>query len=112
MDLKLNSNRILITGASKGIRYATALAFAREGAAPVLVSRDKDALEVAVQRIQRQTSVAVDIHVADLAEDTIREELHRQFKSVDVLVNNACAVPGPLARSGYARVAQCRYGWS
>ena len=40
MDLQLEGKRVLITGASKGIGLAAALAFAREGASPTLVGCD------------------------------------------------------------------------
>ena len=40
MDLQLAGKRVLITGASKGIGLACAVAFAREGADPILVARD------------------------------------------------------------------------
>ena len=36
MDLQLEGKRVLITGASKGIGLAAALAFAREGASPLV----------------------------------------------------------------------------
>ena len=36
MDLQLEGKRVLITGASKGIGLACAMAFAREGAEPIL----------------------------------------------------------------------------
>ena len=47
MDLQLEGKRVLITGASKGIGLAAALAFAREGASPTLVGRDPAALRAA-----------------------------------------------------------------
>ncbi|NDD11976.1 MAG: SDR family NAD(P)-dependent oxidoreductase, partial [Betaproteobacteria bacterium] len=38
MNLQLEHKRVLITGGSKGIGLSIALAFAEEGAHPVLVS--------------------------------------------------------------------------
>ncbi|OED42032.1 short-chain dehydrogenase [Chromatiales bacterium (ex Bugula neritina AB1)] len=109
MDLKLKDKTILVTGASRGIGYATALAFAREGAIPVLVSRSSDALELAAMRIKEETSVTARLHVADLTQDSACEELHRLYGSVDVLVNNAGAVPG--GRLHELSMQEWRSGW-
>ena len=109
MDLKLKDKKVLVTGASKGIGYATALAFAREGAAPVLVSRSEEALQSAAERIRQETSVSVTIQVADLTSDGACEELYRKFQDVDVLVNNAGAVPGGSLQD--LTMQQWRSGW-
>ncbi|HEV8234585.1 MAG TPA: SDR family NAD(P)-dependent oxidoreductase, partial [Gemmatimonadaceae bacterium] len=45
MDLGLQGARCIITGASDGIGAATALAFAREGAAVGLVARRRELLD-------------------------------------------------------------------
>ncbi len=55
MDLQLDGKRVLITGASKGIGLACALAFAREGAEPILVARDDAALRAAAETIRDAT---------------------------------------------------------
>ena len=56
MDLKLTGKTVLITGGSKGIGYACAMAFAAEGCAVHLASRSKETLEKA--RCTAQPSAA------------------------------------------------------
>ena len=48
MDLGLTDKVVVVTGASKGIGYACAVAFAREGARVVLVSRSAANLDAAL----------------------------------------------------------------
>ncbi|WP_154584752.1 SDR family NAD(P)-dependent oxidoreductase, partial [Bordetella pertussis] len=60
MDLQLAGKRVLITGASKGIGLACALSFAREGATPVLVARDAQALARAADAVREQTGQAAE----------------------------------------------------
>ena len=50
MDLYLTGKRALVTGASKGIGRATAIALAEEGCDLVLVSRDANALNLVADR--------------------------------------------------------------
>ena len=51
MDLRLRGKSVLITGAGKGMGPAIALAFAAEGAVPVLLGRDMAALDLLAERI-------------------------------------------------------------
>lgn len=109
MDLKLKGKRVLVTGASKGIGYATALAFAQEGASPVLVSRDAEALEKAAKRIEKESGIQTATHTADLSIDDAREDLFKQHASIDILVNNAGAIPGGSLAD--LSMAQWREAW-
>ncbi len=94
MDLQLGGKRVLITGASKGIGLACAHSFAREGALPILVARDRAALAEAAEDIRRQTGVAAGFLASDLAQAGAAEALAREAGSIDILVNNAGAIPG------------------
>lgn len=51
MDLGLADRVVVVTGASKGIGYACAEAFAHEHARVVLVSRSADNLDLALARL-------------------------------------------------------------
>ena len=94
MDLQLGGKRVLITGASKGIGLACAIAFAREGAEPILVARDDAALSAAAQAIGAQTGRQARAHTLDLAQPGAVERLSQEAGDIDILVNNAGAVPG------------------
>ncbi|PND32702.1 short-chain dehydrogenase [Achromobacter pulmonis] len=94
MDLQLGGKRVLITGASKGIGLACAIAFAREGAQPILVARDDAALRAASEAIGEHTGEPVQAHTLDLAQTGAAQRLAEMAGDVDILVNNAGAVPG------------------
>ena len=93
MDMGLAGKRVLITGGSKGIGLACAEAFAREGCDLVLAARDGAALERAGADIAARHGVRVAPHAVDLSDPAAREGLHAAHSGVDVLVNNAGAIP-------------------
>jgi NAD(P)-dependent dehydrogenase (short-subunit alcohol dehydrogenase family) len=94
MDLRLTGQRVLVTGASKGIGLAVADAFAAEGAKLVLVARDRAQLEAARDTLAAQTAAAdIALAVADLSDRNAAARLAQDHPDVDVLVNNAGAIP-------------------
>lgn len=93
MDLELRGKSVLITGASKGIGLACARGFAAEGANVHLAARSAAALEAAAEDIRRQYKVQATAHVVDLGVTANAVALGRKCAGVDVLVNNAGAIP-------------------
>ncbi len=94
MDMDIAGKRVLITGGSKGIGLACAIAFAREGCDLILASRDRAALETAAEAVRARHNVGVALHAADLSDAAARQGLHAAHPEVDILVNNAGAIPG------------------
>lgn len=91
--MKLKDKIALVTGSSRGIGRAVALAYANEGAKVVVnyTSNEKAAKEV-VEAIEKMDSQAIAVK-ADVAKKTEAERLVQagidQFGGIDILVNNA-----------------------
>lgn len=83
---------IVVTGASSGIGRAAALAFAREGATTVLLSRSREKLDNVAQEI-REFSQDVFVAPADVSSkeevDAAIANVLAKFGRIDVLFNNA-----------------------
>ncbi|GGX31295.1 short-chain dehydrogenase/reductase [Pigmentiphaga litoralis] len=94
MDLQLKGKRVLVTGASQGIGYACAMAFAHEGATPLMAARDLAQLELAAAAIAAATGITPQCIPADLSEDGAAQRLADAAGAIDILVNNAGAIPG------------------
>ena len=98
MDLELTDKTALVTGGSKGIGRAIALALAAEGVRVAVCARDKAALEKVTEEIRRRSrrdAIAIPADLSQLADvervvGAARETLGR----IDILVNNAGAIRG------------------
>ncbi|MEP9379233.1 short-chain dehydrogenase/reductase [Aquabacter sp. CN5-332] len=92
MDLKLNGQRVLITGGSKGIGAACAQAFLEEGCGVLLAARDGDTLARTADGLRALGPV--ETWSGDLSKSSERDRLVAEAGRVDILVNNAGAIPG------------------
>lgn len=97
MELELKNKVVLIAGASQGIGYATALAFAREGAKVAICARNKDKIEKAAQLIRDQTQAKVLAAAVDLTQPaSIQnwvESILKHFATIHICVTNAGGPP-------------------
>jgi NAD(P)-dependent dehydrogenase (short-subunit alcohol dehydrogenase family) len=88
---------VLITGGSRGIGYATAELFARNGWQVALCSRSATQAKQAADHIGKETGARVSGYGADVGDataiDLLFKELSKQFKTLDALVNNAAILP-------------------
>lgn len=88
-----DNKTVLVTGGTKGIGLATALAFSKIGASTILTYRwgsaDEDALKTAFSAVGAKPPVIVQADAAD-AEDTMAllKGLKSSFDSIDVFVSN------------------------
>ena len=97
MDLGLSGRVALISGASKGIGRATALALAGEGMDVVLVARNREQLDAVKKEIEgkgrRAAVYAADLKEAAAAQAAIDLTI-ATFGKLDLLINNAGATKG------------------
>jgi NAD(P)-dependent dehydrogenase (short-subunit alcohol dehydrogenase family) len=103
---RLMNRSALITGASRGLGLATAVAFAREGADLWLVGRERAALAEAAARVaavRLSVTQTISQHAVDVSNSAAMDPVIHQWlaarASVHVLVNNA-AVQGPIGEVG------------
>jgi 3-oxoacyl-[acyl-carrier protein] reductase len=89
-----------VTGASRGIGRACALALGRAGARVAVAARQRDKLEAVAAEIRSAGGIAFPVTLDMASPESIKEALTRtakEFGRVDILVNNAA-----IARDGLA----------
>ena len=89
---------VVVTGGSRGIGRAIAVAFAREGAQTVLAAANEANLAEGAEAVAaaggpEAMTIAGDLRTLDACEQVF-EKVERRFKRCDVLVNNAGATRG------------------
>ena len=91
-EKKLKDRVALITGSSKGLGKAMALALAGEGARLALVSRNQEQL-AATAEDARRLGVDAEVFPADVSDEQqalqLEKEVLRRFGGIDILINNA-----------------------
>lgn len=98
---RFKDKTVVITGASAGVGYATALAFAREGANIALIARGEAALSRAASKIEKLGGRALPIST-DVANPNevfrAAERIEAELGVIDIWVNNAMVtVFSPIA---------------
>ncbi len=103
-NLPLSDHVALVTGASRGIGRAAALALALAGAHVVAVARTSGALEELDDEIRQATGRSATLVPMDIAEDGALDQLglaiHQRFGRLDIVVH-AAAILGPLTPVGH-----------
>src|SRR5262249_4679762 len=103
MPLPLVPRVALVTGASRGIGHATALALAKAGAHVVALARTVGGLEELDDAIKGLggSATLVPLDLTDYPGiDRLGLALHERFGRLDVLVGNA-GILGPLSPLGH-----------
>jgi len=101
VNISLAGKKALVTGGSRGIGRAIALAFAEQGADVAVSARKLPDLEAVAGEIKAigRKSLAISSHVAKVEETkALVEQVKKEFGRIDILVNNAGTNPysGPL----------------
>jgi 3-oxoacyl-[acyl-carrier protein] reductase len=97
MDLGLKNKKALVTGASRGLGFATALALSGEGAQVAINARDAERLQKAAVEITRQTGGKTFALPGDLALPDLASSLPvlaaENLGGLDILVVNSGGPP-------------------
>jgi 3-oxoacyl-[acyl-carrier protein] reductase len=101
MDLGLTNKIALVTGSSRGLGYATALALAKEGCRVAINGRDEAKIKAAAEGIQKETGTQAIGLEGDVSQPEVPAKLVAQtveaFGGLDILVTNAGGPPpGPF----------------
>ena len=101
MDLQLNGKKALVTGASRGLGFATARGLAREGCNLVINSRNLESVTLAAGKLESETSARIvplegDVSVPGEPEHLV-ERTAAALGGLDLLVTNTAGPPpGPF----------------
>ena len=90
--MRLKDRVAIVTGGSRGIGKAIALAFAREGAQIAIVGRNLARAEEVANQIESNSGRAIALHAdVSIEADVARmvEQVLSHFGKIDILVNNA-----------------------
>jgi 3-oxoacyl-[acyl-carrier protein] reductase len=97
MDFGIQDRPALVAGSSAGIGFAVARALLQEGARVAVVSRDRDRIEAAAERLRGETGGDVIALIGDVARaDTaprLVADVVRRFGGLQILVTNAGGPP-------------------
>jgi 3-oxoacyl-[acyl-carrier protein] reductase len=93
MDLAIRGRKALLSGASRGLGKACALALAHEGVDVTIVARTREPLEAAAAEIRTLTGVKVTAVTGDITTPAGRAAALAACPQPDILLNNA---DGPL----------------
>ncbi len=89
MNLHLQNKLALVTGSTKGIGHAIAVALAAEGARVIVNGRTQTSVDDAIARLRTEVPDAqVEGFAGDLSNPEQTEVLLGRFPKVDILINN------------------------
>ncbi|MFD2307683.1 SDR family NAD(P)-dependent oxidoreductase [Enterococcus termitis] len=89
MDMGIKGKTALVTGSTKGIGKAIAVAFAKEGANVLINGRNEQEVQQVVTELNQQyPSATAQAATGDIVNPAHREKLFSQFPKVDILINN------------------------
>ncbi len=86
--MRLKDKVALITGAAKGIGFATAKRFAQEGARVMIADLNPEAVKVAVEQIPGSEAHLMNVTDRASIQATV-DQIMQQHGRIDILINNA-----------------------
>src|SRR5690242_3958606 len=89
MDLKIAGELAFVSGLTKGIGHAIAVALAREGARVIVNGRSQSSVDAALAKLHEHVPDALaEGFAGDVSDAAQIDALVQRFPHVDILVNN------------------------
>jgi L-fucose dehydrogenase len=88
MDLQLGDKVVMVTGGAKGIGAAIVRELSAEGAFPVIVDRDAEAVHKLQQEMPAVRSIVMELSSAEHCQSAVQQTI-AELGRLDALVNNA-----------------------
>lgn len=103
-SFRLDNKVAIITGASKGIGKAIALALGQQGAKVIIASRKQDAVDETANEFRKEGIEATGIaaHMGDMVQvKVLVEKTIEIYGGIDIIINNAAINPvfGPILQT-------------
>jgi len=97
LEFDLTGKVAFVTGASQGIGFAVAMAFAKAGADVAILARRSDVLLEAKEKLSAETKANIVAIPGDVAErscpQVVVKQVEHELGGIDILVNNAGGPP-------------------
>lgn len=88
-DWRVKDQVIIITGASKGIGFATAASLLARGAKVALLARNRQRLDEAVKQLDSERALGIAVDVSDKAAlERAFDQVEAKWGAIDGLINN------------------------
>jgi len=94
MNLSLLGKKAIVCGSTDGIGKSSAMLMAKRGAEIILVSRNKDKLEMTISELswengQNHSFISADFNNSDELEEKINNHFNNAIFKADILINNS-----------------------
>jgi NADP-dependent 3-hydroxy acid dehydrogenase YdfG len=96
-ELSQNGKTVVVTGAGQGIGREIVIAFAQAGASAIhILGRTQRTLKETKEIIGKSyPQVKIEVHIADIVDNTAVEKAAKAIGSWDVIIANAGYIPSP-----------------
>jgi NAD(P)-dependent dehydrogenase (short-subunit alcohol dehydrogenase family) len=115
MDLELTGKIAMVTGGSRGIGKAAAVALAKEGVDIALLARDMNTAEMTASEIAAETGRLAKAYHADTSRDADVKAavaaITKDFGHIDILINSAAQAGGQATPPNLSQITDDAF-WS
>ncbi len=98
--MSLTDKKIIVTGGSKGIGFATAQELVKQGAKVALLARNQESIDKAIELLGNDKAIGYSVDVSDHPGVlSAFDKIHKELGVIDAVINNAgLAIPNAIEK--------------